>query len=373
MDGKRYLDCVAGIATCTLGHANPAIVDAVSKQVRRVSHVSNLYFIPEQAQLADWLVRNSPADKVFFCNSGAEANEAAIKLARKRWHLAHNPTGDPTATPIILTAEQSFHGRTIATLTATGQPKYQANWWPLVGGFDYVRYNDIAHLKQCVEAAGPNLAGIMLEALQGEGGVRPATPEFMRAAREACDATGALLICDEVQAGMGRTGKLWGFEHTDVIPDVFTAAKGLGGGVPIGAMCAMDHCNVFKPGDHASTFGGNPLATAAGIAVARELTEGGVLQNAAERGAQLEEMLLAVASKYPEWITEVRGNGLIRGVELNGVKAADVVVKAMAKGLLLVPAGLSVVRFVPPLVISEDEVTEVVDKFAEALSEVASS
>lgn len=373
VEGKRYLDCVAGIATCTLGHAHPAVVRAVTSQISKVAHVSNLYYIPEQAALADWLVDHSPADKVFFCNSGAEANEAAIKLARKRWHLKRGSTVESHGQPVIITAEQSFHGRTLATLTATGQPKYHANWWPLVPGFEYVRYNDAAHLREICARVGDNLAGIMLEVMQGEGGVRPGTPEFLGTARELCDKAGALLMCDEVQVGMGRTGSLWGFEEAGVTPDVFTLAKGLGGGVPIGAMLAQAHCDVFAPGDHASTFGGNPLATAAGMAVARELVDGGVLDNVRARGAQLERGLLGIADRYGGVVQEVRGAGLIRGVELKGVKAGDVVGNAMQMGLLLVPAGATVVRFVPALTVSEAEVDEVLGKFEQALAGVVVS
>lgn len=370
LDGNRYLDCVAGIATCTLGHAHPSVVEAVSKQVSRTAHVSNLYYIPEQASLAEWLVRHSPADKVFFCNSGAEANEAAIKLARKRWHLKKGSTPEVHGNPMIITAEQSFHGRTLATLTATGQPKYHANWWPLVPGFEHVRFNDEAQLREMCERIGDDLAGIILEPVQGEGGVRPASLEFLTAARELCDAAGALLIFDEVQVGMGRTGSLWAFEQTAVTPDVFTLAKGLGGGVPIGAMLAQKHCDVFAPGDHASTFGGNPLATAAGYAVATELVDGGVLNNVRARGQQLEDGLKKIAQSLDSVITDIRGKGLIRGVELNGLKAGDVVKHAMGNGLLLVPAGPTVVRFVPPLIISETEIDEVLEKFRSALTAV---
>lgn len=370
-DGRAFLDCVAGIATCTLGHAHPSVVAAVSDQMRRVTHVSNLYYIPEQGRLAAWLVAHSPMQKVFFCNSGGEANEAAIKLARKRWHLRNGSTVDSHGTPVILTAKQSFHGRTIATLTATGQDKYHANWWPLVAGFDYVTYNDPADLREKATAAGNNLAAILLEALQGEGGIHPGTVDFFTAAREVCDAADALLMCDEVQVGVGRTGKLWGFEHVGVEPDVITTAKGLGGGVPIGAMLCKAECDVFAPGDHASTFGGNPLASAAGLAIGSELMEGGVLENARVRGEQLGRGLEGLKDKYTSVIREVRGIGLIRGVELDGVLAGDVVNAAMERLLLLVPAGASVVRFVPPLVITEEQVDEVLLRFEAALKDVA--
>lgn len=371
VDNKTYLDCVAGIATCTLGHAHPAVIDAVHTQMKRVTHVSNLYYIPEQGALAQWLVANSPADKVFFCNSGGEANEAAIKLARKRWHQKRGSTGQ--GVPVILTAKRSFHGRTLATLTATGQDKYHRDYWPLVEGFDYVAYNDVDDLRRVAAIHGNNLAGILLEALQGEGGIHPGTTEFFKVAREICDDRDAMLICDEVQVGVGRTGKLWGFEHTGVEPDVFTLAKGLGGGVPIGAMLCKDRCNVFGPGDHASTFGGNPLASAAGVAIGKQLLEGGVLENARLRGAQLGEGLEAMKQRLGDVISEVRGLGLIRGVELKDAPAGEVVKAAIDRGLLLVPAGQTVVRFVPPLVITEEQITSVLERFEEALKAIVAA
>lgn len=368
VDGREFLDCVAGIATCTLGHAHPTVISAVTEQIRKLTHVSNLYYIPEQGRLATWLVQNSPMDKVFFCNSGGEANEAAIKLARKRWHMRRGSTGD--GLPVIITAKRSFHGRTLATLTATGQDKYHKDYWPLVEGFDYVEYNDVEDLKRLGQKHGRNLAAVMLEALQGEGGVHTGTSEFFKAARDVCDENGAMLIFDEVQVGVGRTGKLWGFEHMGVEPDVFTLAKGLGGGVPIGATLCKNDCDVFAPGDHASTFGGNPLASAAGLAIGKELLEGGVLENARLRGEQLGKGLESLKEKYGGVISEVRGLGLIRGVELRTTPAAEVVKAAIKREMLLVPAGKTVVRFVPPLVITEEQVKVVVDRFEQALNDV---
>lgn len=370
VEGNAYLDCVAGIATCTLGHSDDRIVDAVSTQIRKLGHVSNLYYIPEQGQLAHWLVQNSPMDKAFFCNSGGEANEAAIKLARKHWHQTHD---SDSGSPVILTALDSFHGRTLATITATGQPKYHKGFSPMMPGFEYIEYNNIQSLEAAVAAAGPNLAGILLEALQGEGGIKPGKSDFFAAVRAACDASGALLICDEVQVGVGRTGRMWGFEHVGVVPDVVTCAKGLGGGVPIGAMLCKASCDVFAPGDHAATFGGNPLAAAAALAVARALENDEVVENAAARGEQLRAGLKEIAAKCGRKIVDIRGQGLINGVELKaGVAAVDVVKQAMEEGLLLVPAGASVVRFVPPLVISEDEVAIALSKFESALSKASS-
>ncbi|CAB9505348.1 Acetylornithine aminotransferase [Seminavis robusta] len=378
-DDTEFLDFVSGIATCALGHNNPALAKAVSDQMQKVHHVSNLYYVPAQAALATWLCENSVADKAFFCNSGAEANEAAIKLARR--HASNNGITHP----VIISAHQSFHGRTMAALTATAQPKYHKGFGfggKMIPGFEYVTYNNIEELEQLVEkivseqpADGKQgLAAIMMEALQGEGGIKPGNPEFFAKARELCDKHGALLMCDEVQVGMGRTGTLWGYENLDVIPDVFTSAKALGGGVPIGAMMARgDAATVFGPGDHASTYGGNPLACAAGVAVAKYLSDNNVLANVRARGEQIREGLEAVAAKYPTVLGDVRGWGLIRGVEAisDDIPAGKIVGAAMEQGLLLVPAGTNVVRFVPPLIVTEAEVNEALEKFEKAVQQLA--
>jgi acetylornithine aminotransferase len=372
--GRSYLDFVAGIATCALGHAHPALVEAVTQQIQKLHHVSNLYYIPEQGQLAAWLVQNSCADRVFFCNSGAEANEAAIKLARKYASTVLN-----IEEPAIITAQSSFHGRTLATITATGQPKYQKNFNPLVPGFTYVRYNDLEAIKQAIadlDAEKRTCAAILLEPLQGEGGVRPGDMEYFQAVRQICDEKGILLILDEVQSGMGRTGKLWGYEHLGIEPDVFTSAKGLGGGIPIGAMLCKESCNVLQPGDHASTFGGNPFACAAALCVAQVLAGEGFLARVSARGEQLRTGLQAIANKYPQFIAEIRGWGLIDGMELTAdteIKALDVVKAAMEEGLLLVPAGPKVVRFVPPLIVSEAEVDQAVQAVEKALAKLNAS
>jgi acetylornithine aminotransferase len=372
--GRSYLDFVAGIATCALGHAHPALVEAVTQQIQKLHHVSNLYYIPEQGQLAAWLVQNSCADRVFFCNSGAEANEAAIKLARK-----YARTVLDIEEPAIITAQSSFHGRTLATITATGQPKYQKNFNPLVPGFTYVRYNDIDAIKQAIadlDAEKRTCAAILLEPLQGEGGVRPGDMEYFQAVRQICDEKGILLILDEVQSGMGRTGKFWGYEHLGIEPDVFTSAKGLGGGIPIGAMLCKESCNVLQPGDHASTFGGNPFACAAALCVAQVLAGEGFLAQVSARGEQLRAGLQAIADKYPQLIAEIRGWGLINGMELTAdteMKALDVVKAAMEEGLLLVPAGPKVVRFVPPLIVSEAEVNQAVQTVEKALAKLNAS
>ncbi len=367
--GREYLDFVAGIATCTLGHAHPVMVEAVTRQIQKLHHVSNLYYIPEQGQLAQWIVEHSCADRVFFCNSGAEANEAAIKLARKYAHTVLD-----IDKPIILTANASFHGRTLATVTATGQPKYQKYFDPLVPGFEYVPYNDINAIEAAIselDEGDYRVAAILIEPLQGEGGVRPGDMAYFRKLRQICDETGILLIFDEVQVGMGRSGKLWGYEHLGVEPDIFTSAKGLGGGIPIGAMMSKKFCDVFQPGEHASTFGGNPFVCGVALAVCQTLAKENILQNVEERGRQLRNGLNLIAAKYPSYITEVRGWGLINGLELQAdieLTAADIVKAAMDKGLLLVPAGPKVVRFVPPLIVTEAEINLALSALEQAIA-----
>jgi acetylornithine aminotransferase len=370
--GREYLDFVAGIATCTLGYAHPAMVEAVTRQIQKLHHVSNLYYIPEQGDLAKWIVQHSCASKVFFCNSGAEANEAAIKLARKYAHTVLK-----IENPIILSANASFHGRTLATITATGQPKYQKHFDPLVPGFHYVPYNDVRALEVAIselDEGNYRVAAILLEPLQGEGGVRPGDAAYFQKVRQICDETGILLIFDEVQVGMGRTGKLWGYENIGVEPDIFTSAKGLGGGIPIGAMMSKSFCDVFQPAEHASTFGGNPFACAVALAVCQTLEKENLLQNVQARGEQLRSGLQAIAQKYPQQIIEVRGWGLINGMELAAdiqITAADIVKVAMDNGLLLVPAGSKVVRFVPPLIVTEQEVDTALQAVEKAIATIA--
>jgi acetylornithine aminotransferase len=362
-EGKEYLDFVAGIATCTLGHAHPALIKAVTEQINKLHHVSNLYYIPEQGQLAEWLVNHSCMDKVFFCNSGAEANEAAIKLVRK---YAHTHL-DKVDNPIILTAKASFHGRTLATVTATGQEKYQQGFGPLLPGFAYVPYNDITAVENAItdldEGTLSRVVGIMIEPLQGEGGVRPGDLEYFLRLRKICDENNILLVFDEVQVGVGRSGKFWGYEKLGIEPDILTSAKGLAGGIPIGAMLCKDSCAVFEPGNHASTFGGNPFACAAALAVLQTLEEENILQNVQQRGEQLRVRLRAIAHKYPNLFSEVRGWGLINGIEIRSdidLTSIQLVKAAMEQGLLLAPAGPKVLRFVPPLIVSEQEVNQAV-------------
>jgi acetylornithine aminotransferase len=369
--GREYLDFVAGIATCTLGHAHPAMIEAVTRQIQKLHHVSNLYYIPEQGELAKWIIDHCCGDRVFFCNSGAEANEAAIKLARKYAHTVLEIDN-----PIILTANASFHGRTLATITATGQPKYQKHFDPLVPGFHYVPYNDIAAVEAAItelDEGNYRVAAILLEPLQGEGGVRPGDVAYFQKLRKICDETGILLIFDEVQVGMGRSGKLWGHEYLGVEPDIFTSAKGLGGGIPIGAMISKKFCDIFQPGEHASTFGGNPFVCGVALSVCQTLEKENILQNVTQRGEQLRNGLRAIASKYPQHISDVRGWGLINGLELSAdvqTTAADVVNAAIAEGLLLVPAGPKVVRFVPPLIVSAAEISQALQAVDQALAKI---
>ena len=369
--GKRYLDAVAGIATCTLGHSDRAMHRALRKQLGRLQHVSNLYRIPEQEQLASWLVRNSCADSVFFCNSGAEANEAAIKLARKHGHQRRG-----IQQPVILTAAASFHGRTLAAVTATGQPKYHKGFEPMVDGFDYFPYNDLKALEALInryEQAGPSIAAVLVEPLQGEGGVNPGDRTFFSRLREICTEKNILLILDEVQVGMGRSGRLWGYEQLGITPDAFTLAKGLGGGHAIGALLVNASADVFEPGDHASTFGGNPFACRAGLTVATEIERRGLLINVTARGEQLRDGLQELVNCFPDHLQSVRGWGLLQGIvirEGSSWTAPQLAKAAIDHGLLLVAAGPSVLRMVPPLTINKREVRELLRRLAATLSSV---
>ena len=371
-NGKRYLDCVAGIAVCTLGHSDGRLKRALSRQLGKLQHVSNLYRIPEQEELAAAITASSCLDRVFFCNSGAEANEAAIKLARKHGHTVRGiATGDGKA-PLILTAQASFHGRTLAAVTATGQPKYHQGFEPMVQGFGYFPYNDTAAFEALLatcEVEGPRVAAVLLEPIQGEGGVHPGNRAFFRRVRELCDAHNILLIFDEVQIGVGRSGQLWGYEQLGVEPDAITLAKGLGGGIPIGALAVKASVDHFRPGEHASTFGGNPFACRAGLTVLAELERRDLLSHVQRMGALLQELLAQLVSRHPTLLEGVRGWGLLQGLVLReeAPSAPDIVKAAMEQGLLLVPAGPRVVRFVPPLVIQPRHLRLAVDRLERAL------
>jgi len=370
--GKRYLDCVAGIAVCTLGHSSGVMRRQLGRQLGKLQHVSNLYRIPEQEQLAAWITANSCTDAVFFCNSGAEANEAAIKLARKHGRIARGIGSTSSDTPIILTAQASFHGRTLAAVTATGQPKYHQGFEPMVQGFQYFPYNDIAAfealLSSC-EAAGPRVAAVMLEPLQGEGGVHPGNPAFFQRVRELCSQKNILLIFDEVQVGVGRSGCLWGYQKLGVEPDAITLAKGLGGGFPIGALAVTSAVDHFQPGEHASTFGGNPLACRAALTVASEVSRRQLPAHVDAMGVLLQKLLSALVSRHPGQLEGVRGWGLLQGLVLRpeAPAAIELVKAAMAQGLLVVPAGPQVVRFVPPLVIQPRHLRKAVALLERAL------
>ncbi len=356
-DGKEYLDFVAGIAVCALGHCHPAVAEAVAEQARRLMHVSNLYYIEPQARLAQLLVENSCGDRVFFCNSGAEANEAAIKLARKYAKLHGGPDKYE-----IITAFKSFHGRTLATITATGQPKYQKGFEPLPPGFKYVPFNDLSALEA---AAGPHTCAVLLEPVQGEGGIHPAQKDYLKGVADLCRRHGLLLIFDEVQCGLGRTGRLFAYEHYGVKPDILTLAKALGNGFPIGAMVAKEKvADAFSPGDHASTFGGNPLACTAALATLEYMLSHGVIENAARMGAYFKERLVELAGRF-SFIREVRGLGLLLGLELT-IEGAPIVSRCRERGLLINCVDGRILRFLPPLIIG----TEEVDQAAGILKEV---
>lgn len=348
-DGKEYLDFTSGLAVCNLGHCHPKVTAAVKAQVDVLIHISNLYHIAPQSELASLLTKHSFADKVFFCNSGAEANEAAIKLARKYFSVKNENRYR------VITMEKSFHGRTFAALAATGQKKFQAGFEPLLEKFTYVPFNDVSALANAIDAT---TAAVMVEPIQGEGGVNVPSDDYLKKVKALCKEKGALLIFDEVQVGMGRTGKLFAYENYGVTPDIMTLAKGLAGGVAIGAMLATDDvAAAFTPGTHASTFGGNPLATSAGIAALKTTLEDGILENCKRTGEYLFKKLNELKGKLP-FVKEVRGKGLILGMELEGVNGGDVVRECLSKGLLINCVGDKTLRFIPALIVTEKEIDE---------------
>lgn len=346
-DGKEYLDFLGGVAVNNLGHCHPKVVAALQKQAAELIHCSNYYQIPQQIELAELLCNHSFADKAFFCNSGAEANEAAIKLARKYSRDTFGPERYE-----IITAADSFHGRTMATVSATGQEKVQRFFDPLLHGFKHVPFNDVAALEAAVTSA---TCAVMLEPIQGEGGVNMPSPGYFQAVREICDRHGLLLIFDEVQVGMGRTGTLFAYEHFGVTPDIMTLAKALAGGAPIGTMLAKDKfAAAFVPGTHGSTFGGNPLVCAAAIATIRTILEDGLLNRCEEIGEYLTGELEVLGKKY-SFVKEVRGVGLMIGMSL-GIPGAEIVKKGHDRGVLLNVTHDTVLRFVPPLVVTRQEI-----------------
>jgi predicted acetylornithine/succinylornithine family transaminase len=365
-DGKEYLDFVSGLAVCNLGHCHPKVVKAIQDQAEKLIHVSNFYYIEPQIQLASLLCKNSFADKVFFCNSGAEANEGAIKLARK--YGKEKLDGERYE---IITMERSFHGRTLATLTATAQEKFHKGYSPLMPGFKYIPFNDPEAVRNAIDS---KTCAVMLEPIQGEGGVNCPSEGYLKAVQEICEEKGILLIFDEVQVGMGRTGKLFAYEHEGIEPDMMTLAKSLAGGVPIGALLIKkDLAESFKPGDHASTFGGNPLATAAGVAALTALLEEGMLENCQKVGSYFLSRLEGIKKEF-SFIQEVRGKGLILGMELMEhnycaplkMEGGTIVKEMMQRGFLINCTMGNVLRFLPPLIVTKEEV----DQMVEALEEV---
>jgi len=360
VEGKEYLDFAAGIAVDVLGHCHPRMVEAIKAQAEMLLHVSNLYYIEPQIGLARALCEWSFADKVFFCNSGAEANEAAIKLARRyakvRWSSDRYE---------IVCMRDSFHGRTMATVTATGQEKHQRGFEPLLAGFKHIPFNDLRAAERTIDS---RTCAVLVEPIQGEGGVRVPDDEYLPGLRELCTERGVLLMLDEVQTGMGRTGRLFAYEHWGIEPDVMTLAKGLGGGVPIGAMLATEAvAGAFVPGSHASTFGGSPLITAAAMAALTAVLEEELPERAAKIGAYFLGRLREFVGRYP-FVQEARGKGLILALELT-TPAKPIVDRCLHRGLLILTAGDQVLRFVPPLIIGEAEVDEALTILDQVLAE----
>ena len=363
-EGNQYLDFVAGIAVAGLGHCHPQLVAAITQQTNELMHTSNLYYIPPQAQLAQRLAQLSFGDRCFFANSGAEANEAAIKLAR-RWAGKHR-TQDCRD---IITAHQSFHGRTLATIAATGQDKYQKPFHPLPPGFKYVPFNDVPALEKAVDA---RTCAVMLEPIQAEGGINVPDHDYLPTVRELCDERGILLILDEVQTGLGRTGRWFGYQHTNIQPDVMTLAKSLGGSFPIGACIACeDVATAFQPGDHASTFGGNHLACAAALATLEIIQTEGLVENAARMGAILTQMLHDQLGPTG-LLDHVRGKGLLLAVQLaDSILAQKIERQCLSAGLVVNALAEHTIRLVPPLIVTEDECSQAVQILREALIEAA--
>jgi predicted acetylornithine/succinylornithine family transaminase len=358
--GKEYIDFVAGVAVNALGHAHPAIVNALSDQARTLIHTSNHFHTVPQIHLAKLLIENSCFDKVFFCNSGAEASEGAVKLARRYGKLHLNGAYE------VITATNSFHGRTLAMVAATGQPKLQEPYTPLPEGFINVEYDTIDAIKK---ASGGKTCAVMLEAIQGEGGVNVPHDGYLKEVRSWCDEQGILLILDEIQTGMGRTGTLFAYQHYGIEPDIITLAKGLGGGVPIGAFLAMEKASVFGPGDHGSTFGGNPLACSAGYATVKYILEHNVVENCQQVGDYLKASLEALKARF-ETVVGVRGRGLLLALELNSDIADSVVKACLEDGLLLNAVKPNAVRFMPPLIIGKRDVDKAMGILERVLARV---
>lgn len=351
-EGKEYLDFLGGIAVNVLGHCHPAVVEAIIAQVKELVHISNLYYTRPAAELAELLVLNGGLDKVFFCNSGAEANESAIKLARKyQWRGGHKEKYQ------ILTATHSFHGRTLAALAATHKPEIQEGFGPLPSGFHYIEWNDTQSLLSCIDAT---TAAVLIEPIQGEGGIHSVAQGYLEEVRAACDEVGALLIFDEIQCGIGRCGTLFAYERFGVKPDIITLAKGIASGLPLGAICATRSvADAFQPGDHGTTFGANPVAAAAGLATLKVLIEENYPQKAAFMGAYLMEQLHQLQKKYPQAIAEIRGKGLMIGMELK-IDGKAVLQACHSQGLLANITAGNVLRFLPPYTITKEDINKAV-------------
>ena len=358
--GKSYLDCVAGIATNSLGHSDPELVRAVTEQAGKLIHVSNIFYTEPQIELARLLMEHSSLDRVFFTNSGAEANEGAIKLARKWGRLNRGGAFE------VVSTNNSFHGRTLAAVSATGTARYREPFAPEVPGFVFVDFGDIAQLRA---ATTDQTSAILLEPIQGEGGINVPPPDYLRQVRAWCDEQNLLLMLDEVQTGCGRTGTLWAHEQAGIEPDIMTLAKGLGGGFPIGAVLAKEHAAVFEPGDHGTTFGGNPLVTTAATHVLRRLVEGGLVERARAGGERLRQGLAGLEDRHPS-VTGVRGAGLLLGLELADESAGVVMSAALELGLILNPVRPDTVRLMPALNISDEEIDEVIELLDQALTQV---
>lgn len=360
-EGNKYTDFYAGIAVNALGYAHPALVEAIKSQAEKLIHCSNIYYVEAQALLVKLLVENSCADRIFLANSGAEANEGAIKLAKIFFKKKNLPEKYE-----IITLTKSFHGRTLTTLAATGQEKFHKPYTPLIPGFKYAPLNDIEALREMISDA---TCAVMMEPIQGESGVNLADMEYVKAVRKLCDDKGILLIFDEIQTGMGRTGKLFAYQQYGVEPDIFTLAKGLAGGVPIGAVCAReDVAKAFEPGDHGSTFGGNPLASAAGVAVMETMLKDGLPQNAEKMGSYIKIKLQGLSEKF-NMISEIRGMGLMIGIQLTSPKAVEIRLKLMNKGFLVGNVGDSILRLLPPLIVGKQNIDMLLEAFESVLSE----
>ena len=358
-EGKKYLDSLAGVAVCGLGHAHPAITEAICRQAGALVHTSNIYGIANQQALGEKLAALSGMDRVFFSNSGAEANEAAIKLARMYGH------SKGINNPAIIVMEKSFHGRTLATLTATGNRKVQAGFEPLVQGFLRVPYNDLDAIRM-VGKNSPEVAAVLVEPVQGEGGINVPGKEYLEGIRALCDEHGWLMMLDEIQTGMGRTGTMFAFQQTSIVPDVMTLAKGLGNGVPIGACLARGAAaELFKPGNHGSTFGGNPLACAAGLAVVETLQKDNLAKRAAVLGERMSQGFKAALGGHT-FVTGIRHQGLMLGIELDR-PCTELVRMALDKGLLINVTADKVVRLLPPLILSDDEADQIISKVSELI------